>query len=803
MTDADADKETTAEVIDEKPEKRSIVELKNGKVVFKQKPISFDKHSETMQEIVKFREMLEQRIERGNLPLTAYPDEHKPLVAKLANESDKTAAVLAKHIRNELLPSQDEDDEDINSESANVSASLPLSVVEAAVKSILIRKNYGLDAPLGGGKLPTALCVWRWEVKEEHRDWLPKAAREKADGRLAERIHAKKDLAAIFESLSQDERDAIIDPKGTARRPTKDTNKASVSPAKSTGTEAKNPPHQPTRQQKKLDDENEAQSDASLSKAGASRPKKEADPEKVAKEKEKLEKKTAKAEKEKKEKEAQNKSRSIMANFFGKPKTNSARASPAQESEAAVAPGSSSSQSAFEKTFKPFVVKKDAEVARPNWFLNPKTNKLHRKRGVRDVIVIDDDDASVKKETVDVKMEDIHEVASRISQMSTKECLASILSTLPPSADPSFSVAPRRRLSVPCHTTRTILSQLSEAEIADNPSLVRSLLSVLRNRDVLPAKILIFTEDARPGYFGTWTRHSRIIGPRTPFARDLVALDYAYDSGEEWEEEGTGDADDVVEGADDDDGVTEADSDLDSWLVDDDDIGEIGTPLEEREVDPLPAVLNFPAKRKAEDGERKIGKKRKVVVPLVPFAKGPYWESDVGYCTYEPFQPYRIQLFNDTPYPINPFTFVSAPQEKQTKSSKEITSALSNDATFAVPSLPDRLLSAPSTITAPILPSSSTNGPASNANMKRTNSAPAPKTTFPDAHLPALVSKIAALETSNITFLVESIYQELRPHKVKKNAIEAKIKEVGEKCKEKKVWIIKPSVTVPQAVPPI
>jgi hypothetical protein len=198
-------------------------------------------------------------------------------------------------------------------------------------------------------------------------------------------------------------------------------------------------------------------------------------------------------------------------------------------------------------------------------------------------------------------------------------------------------------LSAPCHTTRTILSQLNEAEIADNPSLVRSLLSVLRNRDFLPAKVLIFTEDARPGYFGTWTRHSRIIGPRTPFARDLVALDYAYDSGEEWEEEGTGDADDVVEGAEEDDGVTDADSDLDSWLVDDDDVGEIGTPLEEREVDPLPAVLNFPAKRKAEDGERKIGKKRKVVVPLVPFAKGPCWESD---CTYEPFQPYRIQLFN-------------------------------------------------------------------------------------------------------------------------------------------------------------
>jgi hypothetical protein len=102
--------------------------------------------------------------------------------------SDKTAAVLAKYIRNELLPAQDEDDDDINSGSADVSASLPLSVVEATIKLVLSRNNYGLDAPPGGGKLPSALCVWRWEVKDEHRDWLPQGAREKANARLAERI---------------------------------------------------------------------------------------------------------------------------------------------------------------------------------------------------------------------------------------------------------------------------------------------------------------------------------------------------------------------------------------------------------------------------------------------------------------------------------------------------------------------------------------------------------------------------------------------------------------------------------------
>ena len=111
--------------------------------------------------------------------------------------SDKTAAVLAKHIRSELLPAQDEDDDDINCGSANVSASLPLPVLEAAIKSVLSRNNYGLDAP-PGGKLPATLCVWRWEVKEEHRGWLPKGVRDKADGRLAERIQVGSFFLSSF-----------------------------------------------------------------------------------------------------------------------------------------------------------------------------------------------------------------------------------------------------------------------------------------------------------------------------------------------------------------------------------------------------------------------------------------------------------------------------------------------------------------------------------------------------------------------------------------------------------------------------
>lgn len=127
------------------------------------------------------------------------PNDYMDLI--LHHLSDKTITVLAKHIRNELLPAQDEDEDNINSGRADVSASLPLSTVEAAIKSILCRINYGLEAP-HGGKLPASLCVWRWEVKEEHRGWLPKAAREKADGRLAERVQVGTIFFGVTSSVT-------------------------------------------------------------------------------------------------------------------------------------------------------------------------------------------------------------------------------------------------------------------------------------------------------------------------------------------------------------------------------------------------------------------------------------------------------------------------------------------------------------------------------------------------------------------------------------------------------------------------
>ncbi|KAJ7098084.1 chromatin assembly factor 1 subunit A-domain-containing protein [Mycena belliarum] len=720
--------------------KPSLAEIKNGKVVFKQKPISFEKHSETLQEIVKFREMLGAR----DASLGVIPEEHKPVIAKLAHESDKTLSALSKHILQELLPVQDDED------GQHLPPPLTLAVVEAALKSVADRKNYGLDG-MPGVKAPAAVCVWRWEAKPAHLDWLPRSSRDKAENRIAER------LQAIFDLLPKDEQNSMLDPKCAGGK-TADNHgniASGVSAIDLTGDDMKSPQH-PSK--KKKDEENDS---TSVPKVG--RPKKIIDSEKTAKEKEKQEKKAAKAEREQKEKEAQNKSRSLMKNFF---KTGSIpRTVPAKKPEFS-APASND-VSEFQKTFRPFVVKKDTTVAPINCFtkshdIGPRLPLTYE----GNVIVIDD----------------LDETHVDLAGMSAEDRLRFALQNLPP-LQPLTSWTRGTRASSSTAQSRTdstvsvrdVLAQLNEAEVAGDIPRVRRILNILSDRDIVPAKIMIFADDARPGYFGTWTRTSPIIRPRTPFAKDVAVFDYGYDSGEEWEEEPSGDADDLIDDGEDEDGdPDDADSDLDSWLVDDDDGPE--TLAKARSASPAMTTLHAPAKRKMETEDTKLTKKRKVVVPLVPFSRGPSWEQTIGRSEYNMFNSYRIQFFNDTAFPIDPFTFVSQCGDPTRMDKKD---------KLTVPTLSDRVI-----IATPACQSDVTSSPhPTSTSVKR--AVIAPRTVFPEIHLAQLLAKITSAQTSSLPILIDAIYQDLRDHKVKKNSIEAKVREVAEKCKIRKVWIVK------------
>lgn len=359
----------------------------------------------------------------------------------------------------------------------------------------------------------------------------------------------------------------------------------------------------------------------------------------------------------------------------------------------------------------------------------------------------------------------------------SQDRLRDVISSMPCTNPPRHRA--RTFNSNPKDSVRTILNELAEAEIAGDISATRSLLNLLEDRTAIPAKAFIFHEDTRPGYFGTWTRVSSAIRPRQPFARDVVAIDYSYDSSEEWEEENPGDADDIADDNDDEDeGDPGGDSDADSWLVDDDDV-EAVAPMDEIDEPPLP-------KRRLEgtNGASSSYKKRRVV-PLVPFVKGPVWDPAITRTVEEVFTPFRIRFFNgtllvalslagfisslslDNPCPIDPFTYLSPP---------ETTSQPTTNQTFLVPAIPEHVRS-------------TSNEPQVNTPGTVKKPPLGPKHPFPEAHIPILVAKINELATGSIVLIVETLYQELKDHKVKKNSIEAKVRELA--VKKGKVWVAK------------
>ncbi|KAJ2957218.1 hypothetical protein NQZ79_g7036 [Umbelopsis isabellina] len=104
--------------------------------------------------------------------------------------------------------------------------------------------------------------------------------------------------------------------------------------------------------------------------------------------------------------------------------------------------------------------------------------------------------------------------------------------------------------------------------LGHDPSMPLATAASLDGRDLrslLKMKFLQFREDIRPAYWGTWTKSSKKISPRRPFAKDTEYLDYEHDSEAEWEPEEEGE--DIKSGDEEDEDVDIADPDDAGWLV--------------------------------------------------------------------------------------------------------------------------------------------------------------------------------------------------------------------------------------------
>ena len=248
------------------------------------------------------------------------------------------------------------------------------------------------------------------------------------------------------------------------------------------------------------------------------------------------------------------------------------------------------------------------------------------------------------------------------------DSLAEFLSTASPRRIPAYDPHP-----CPSVNVRQCVVAINDSTLTSSDTTV--YYSLLEDRSKVRVKLFKFHSDVRPGYVGTWTKTSHVVGPRTPFARETALLNYAVDSDDEWEEEvDDPDAEDVGSDggarSDEEGGAagTGAESEADSWLADDDEIeyeagydadGDIAMlDAEGRGIggddDDIIVVegdkerrrRERDAKKKKVERERKKKEREAKRGPMLPVAKGLCWQHDVGAVEDTVFEPMRIQFLN-------------------------------------------------------------------------------------------------------------------------------------------------------------
>ncbi|XP_077390846.1 chromatin assembly factor 1 subunit A [Festucalex cinctus] len=140
-----------------------------------------------------------------------------------------------------------------------------------------------------------------------------------------------------------------------------------------------------------------------------------------------------------------------------------------------------------------------------------------------------------------------------------------------------------------------------------------------------PMKLLLFRENHRPAYWGTWRKKSLHISPRCPLRKDTDLLDYEVDSDEEWEEEEPGESLSHSEGEDEDEGG-EDDDDNDGFFVPHGYLSDDEGALEEADGGDL-EKQKLQQRLKAREWEELMSTKNKMKV-LQPVVRGCLWEGD-------------------------------------------------------------------------------------------------------------------------------------------------------------------------------
>lgn len=246
------------------------------------------------------------------------------------------------------------------------------------------------------------------------------------------------------------------------------------------------------------------------------------------------------------EKDKKARSQKTLNNFFMMPKTpkktnddNRRSASPVKPNVEAAETEQAPTESEYSKLFKPFFVRDNTRVASiaPN---------------------LDDDARGLKSKIVD-------------------ECIAGTRGEVPPFEPLQLFSLPKlpRKRGRTYQSVRQIMETAYQEMEASNNTGSSSAMNIARLKlKNIPFKVIAFSQDVRPPYFGTVTSRPRILGQETMrkqsrcSSKQLLSLDYEYDSEAEWQEEEGEDID-----VDDDEEELDDEDDMDGFLDDSEDSG--------------------------------------------------------------------------------------------------------------------------------------------------------------------------------------------------------------------------------------
>ncbi|PLW17416.1 hypothetical protein PCANC_00880 [Puccinia coronata f. sp. avenae] len=628
------------------PPSKPVIELEKSKAILtiKQKPIEL---SEVSNQIKKSLVAVTEELEAASSSIHELSPSQNNLIACLVHESDRTLSELTNYVHSKLLP-QSKLLIDQDQDSQKPFDPLPLSVIEDSIKQVAKRINYAPvheDLDWLPSSLPKGFQIWRWECNDQDAV-IPSDLKDITRKRWAERQLIKPQALEILTGLDSSAREALLKKLNPVKRKAKNnTDHPTTTPSRST-KESKS--ETPTLSQEiKSSVQNSPNTPKNTPSQGAES--KETG-EKVLTEKELIKQQREQKRKEKEDaklaaERQKQKMGSLLSGWITKVnsthQSNQASTSSNQSTKTAKpADGieitawfkngvkqtvNKASMSDFERTFRPFHVKPNAQLAPINRFRLPGESNL------------EDKECPPGKDP------------------TPKECLEQFLKSV-------HSTTPKKSKQK-IMTIREIVNGIAESELTGCVEDTKKWRRALENRSVIPVKFLKFHEDVRPGYIGTWCKTSRLVSGRNPFGRDTCLLDYEYDSEADWNEEDA-EGEDLEQNSDGGneeggDGMSSelGDSDEDGWLVgDDEDIEMIDDG--ENEASNRMLDVQIDDHQLAKQNKKISGPtRRKIVGPLIPVVKGPIWEDTLGLVSASMFECFRIQMINDAPIGLNPFTY--------------------------------------------------------------------------------------------------------------------------------------------------